>query len=142
MATPAIPRPVVTAFLVHKGKVLLLRRSRRVRTFPGKWAGVSGSIPPGTSPLAQAYQEIMEETGITPEGLTLCAHGTPLLVRDDEAREWLVHPFAFCVHDPSAIRLDWEHTDMRWMEPEAMRTLPTVPGLWEAWDRVCKRRTE
>lgn len=141
MSPSAGPHPVVTAFLVHKGKVLLLRRSERVRTFPGRWAGVSGSIPPGVTPLAQAYQEIREETGIPPEGLTLCAQGTPLLIRDDAGRDWLVHPFAFWVRDPSAIRLDWEHSEMRWVEPEAMRTLSTVPGLWEVWERVRNRGT-
>jgi 8-oxo-dGTP diphosphatase len=130
------PRPVVTAFLVHGGKVLLLRRSPRVSTFPGLWAGVSGSLPPGEDPLAQAYREVAEETGLPPEALTLRARGAPLLVQDAEGREWLVHPFAFRVEDPSRVRLDWEHTEMRWEEPEAMRTLPTVPGLWEAWERV------
>lgn len=136
-ASPRSPRPVVTAFLMHGGKVLLLRRSAKVRTFPGLWAGVSGSIPSGVEPLAQAYREIEEETGIPHEGLTLCARGEPLLVQDEEGREWLVHPFAFCVADPAAVRLDWEHTEMRWIEPEAMRGLAMVPGLWEVWERVC-----
>ncbi|GBD10452.1 hypothetical protein HRbin23_00094 [bacterium HR23] len=136
------PRPVVTAFLMHEGKILLLQRSQQVRTFPGRWAGVSGSIPPGVDPLAQAYQEIWEETGIPAEGLALCGQGQPFLVRDEEGREWLVHPFAFCVRERGAVRLDWEHTQMRWVEPEAMRTLPTLPGLWEAWERARPQTTK
>ncbi|MCS7206649.1 MAG: NUDIX pyrophosphatase [Dehalococcoidia bacterium] len=136
MCSQTSPRPVVTAFLVHGGKVLLLRRSALVRTCPSRWAGVSGSIPPGVDPLAQAYQEVQEETGLLPEGLTLCAQGTPLTVQHEQGGAWRVHPFAFRIADPTPIRLNWEHTEMRWVDPEAIRTLPTVPGLWEAWERV------
>ena len=35
---------VVTAILVRNRKILLLRRSDAVRSMPGLWAGVSGSI--------------------------------------------------------------------------------------------------
>ena len=37
-------RRVVTCFLMHQGKLLVLRRSAKVRTYQGKWAGVSGYI--------------------------------------------------------------------------------------------------
>ncbi|MFN3975335.1 MAG: NUDIX domain-containing protein [Dehalococcoidia bacterium] len=140
MARLATPNPVVTVFLVHNGKVLLLRRSGRVRTFPGRWAGVSGSIPPGTTPLAQAYQEIMEEPGIPPEGLSLCTQGTPLLIPQREGVASA--PLRFLLALPLGHTLGLGAHRYALGVPEGMRTLPTVPGLREAWERVCKRGAE
>ena len=58
-------RRVVTAFLTRGNQVLLLRRSDRVSTYKGRWAGVSGSVEAGSTPIEQAIQEIEEETGLS-----------------------------------------------------------------------------
>jgi hypothetical protein len=56
--------PVVTSFLQNpKGEILLLRRSDKVGTFRGRWAGVSGFLEEPT-PEGQARKEILEETGL------------------------------------------------------------------------------
>ena len=54
------PRAVVTSFLQHEGKILVLRRSERVSTYRGCWAGVSGSIDGRRTPEQQARLEIRE----------------------------------------------------------------------------------
>jgi hypothetical protein len=36
------------------------------------------------------------------------------------------------------VRLDWEHTEMRWVRAEEVSALETVPGLAEALARVYK----
>jgi len=53
---------VVTCFLESDGKILLLRRSRQVGSYQGKWAGVSGYVE--SPPDKQAMIEIGEETGL------------------------------------------------------------------------------
>ena len=53
---------VVTCFLTHRGRILLLKRSDRVGSYRGRWAGVSGYME--TEPDAQALVEIFEETGL------------------------------------------------------------------------------
>jgi hypothetical protein len=40
------------------------------------------------------------------------------------------------VHEPDKIRLDWENTAMRWILPEEIDQLKTVPALKETLDRV------
>ncbi len=132
MPAEAMPvSEVVTAFLIHDGRILVLRRSDKVGTYRGRWAAVSGTIE--QAPLDQAYTELDEETGLGRDDVELLKQGDPLLVFDrDNERTWRVHPFLFAVKDPSRIRLDWEHVQRRWVWPGEIDRLDTVPDLAEA----------
>ncbi len=127
---------VVTVFLTHHSKVLVLKRSSRVSTYKGHWAGVSGYLE-SEDPLNQAYTEMAEEVGLSRKEVTLMRVGKPLEIVD-ESRDhaWRVHPFLFAVHDPEKIRLDWENMEFRWIHPEELAGLRTVPALKETLERV------
>ena len=128
---------VVTSFLENAtGQVLLLRRSARVGSFRGRWAGVSGFLEDPT-PEAQARREILEETGIAEPELVLQASGLPVYARDDR-RIFVVYPFRFRVRG-GEVHLDWEHTESEWVDPEEIRSRETVPKLWEVWRTVAPR---
>jgi len=130
-------RHVVTCFLEHDGKVMILRRSERVGTYRGKWAGFSGYIEKETSPLAQACIEMKEEAGLDADDVELVKEGQPLEVVDSELnRKWIVHPFRFRVLMPQKIKIDWEHTEAKWIDPADIGRCETVPNLREAWQRV------
>jgi len=131
---------VVTCFLLRRAadddEVLLLRRSEHVGTYRGRWAAVSGYLEEAF-PLAQAYREIEEETGLTPEQVSLLRTGEPLEVLDAEAgRRWIVHPFLFEVRPDAPVQVDWEHTEARWVRPEEVFAFDTVPQLAEALMQV------
>ena len=135
---------VVTCFLLRRtergDEVLVLRRSERVGTYRGRWAGVSGYLEEA-SPLEQAQREIEEETGLSRREVSLLAEGEPLEVVDESIGvRWTVHPFLFeMITDrlkPVLLKLDWEHVEARWVRPEEVAEMDTVPGLAEALDRV------
>lgn len=129
-------RHVVTAFLIrrdHVPRVLILRRSGKVGTYQGRWAGVSGYLEPGADPLQQALREIAEEVGLDASRAKLLGQGKPLPV-DDGTHLWLVHPFVFEVPEDFEPSLDWEHTETRWIGPEELNHYDTVPGLREAFE--------
>jgi len=127
---------VVTVFLTSGGKVLVVKRSSKVRTYKGHWSGVSGYLE-SEDPLKQAYQEVFEELGLGTEEVSLVKKGEPLEVFDPtRERAWRVHPFLFVVHKPDKIRLDWENVEMRWILPEEILQLQTVPKLKETLERV------
>lgn len=128
---------VVTCFLEEGGSVLLVRRSGRVGTYQARWAGISGYVEPGASPLEQARQEILEETGLEGGQAVLLREGAVLEILDEGlGKRWFVHPFRFRIQDRSKVRLDWEHTDFRWIDPGEIGSFETVPGLEAAWDQV------
>jgi hypothetical protein len=56
----------VAAPLDQHGRVLLTRRPRHMRTFPGCWVLPGGSVDPGESTLSAALRELQEETGLRP----------------------------------------------------------------------------
>jgi len=56
-------RPVVTAFLRHQGRILIVRRSALVGSYQGLWSAISGYLEDAT-PYAQVLREIHEETSL------------------------------------------------------------------------------
>lgn len=130
------PTAVVTAFLRHDGRILLVQRSGRVGSYRGRWSAISGYIEE-KKPLLQAYREISEETGLPAAEVHLVAAGEPIAIPAPElAKLWRVHPFLFEIDDPDNIRLDWENVAYRWVAPDEIKLYPTVPKLEEAL-RAC-----
>jgi len=128
-------KQVVTCFLESDGELLLLRRSRQVGSYHGKWAGVSGFVE--TTPDEQALTEIREETSLQPDDIQLIRKGEILTIEDEDLGvRWLVHPYFFHINDRRKIRTDWEHTETRWIAPEDIGEFTTVPRLKETLDRV------
>jgi PncC family amidohydrolase len=128
---------VVTCFLEHADKILILRRSSKVGTYQRKWAGISGYME--KEELEQAFAEISEETELYKNDLKLIKKGEPLEIIDKGLnRKWIVHPFLFHVKAPGKIRIDWEHTDIRWIKPSQLGKYETVPGLKKALSQVLK----
>jgi 8-oxo-dGTP pyrophosphatase MutT (NUDIX family) len=135
---------VVTCFLLRasadgRDEVLILRRSGRVQTYRGRWAGVSGYLEGGPSTAeAQARREVQEETGLSAADVELLLAGEPFTFEDAELdTRWTVHPFLFRVRAGAGITIDWEHTEARWVRPGALGRYRTVPRLKEALARVC-----
>jgi translation initiation factor 2B subunit (eIF-2B alpha/beta/delta family)/8-oxo-dGTP pyrophosphatase MutT (NUDIX family) len=120
--------PVVTAFVYSGDKVALVRRSDRVRTYKGRWAGFSGYVE--QLPLEQAMRELNEEAGLVPEALKLKGIGIPVSVDDMENdASWLVFPFLFELPKGPEIATDWESTELQWFSPTEISGLQTVPAL-------------
>ncbi len=49
---------IVTSFIKDEQKILILKRSDKVKTMKGLWAGISGIIEKNETPLARAKIEI------------------------------------------------------------------------------------
>jgi len=128
---------VVTSFLESDGQILILRRSEQVGSYRGRWAGVSGYIE--TNADEQALVEIEEETSLGGQDLKLIKRGKPLHIKDEKLGiKWVVHPYLFHIADRGKIKIDWEHKEMKWIEPKDIGNYQTVPMLKETLERVYK----
>ncbi|MDY0212349.1 MAG: NUDIX domain-containing protein [Desulfuromonadaceae bacterium] len=133
---------VVTGFLRHAGKILLLQRSDQVKTYRGCWAAVSGHLE-GDSPFAHMLVEIAEETTLCPDQVELRAQGAVLEKADHNIGcHWRIYPFLFEVLAPEEIQTDWEHQDWHWVDIEEIGRYVTVPRLREALDSCLESERE
>jgi len=121
---------IVTCFLTNKGKILLLKRSDKVKTMKGLWGGISGIIEGNEPPLSRAQTEIFEELGIPEKLIKLVKSGNVLRIVSPqyENHEWEVFPFLFSVENPN-IKLNWENSDYKWITKEEIKNHETVPSL-------------
>jgi len=127
---------IVTCFLEHAGTICLLKRSEAVGSGRGKWHAVSGYLPEGKDPLGHAYDELAEETGLTPGHVELRRHAGPLLFGDRAGgRPWEVDAFLFHA-GTSALSLNWEHVEYAWVPPERLADYDCFPWLRTLYEAV------
>ena len=121
---------IVTSFLEHKDKILILKRSEKVRSMKGLWSGISGIIENNEIPIKRAKIEIFEEVGIPQEYITLTKSGREMDVESPQYKnhEWVIFPFFFKT-DKSDIKLNWENSEFRWIDVNQLKEYNTVPSL-------------
>ncbi|MEW6592629.1 MAG: NUDIX domain-containing protein [Candidatus Hadarchaeota archaeon] len=129
-------KKVVTCFLEYGGRILILKRGEKVKTYKGKWSAVAGYIEEGERPDDTARKEISEEVGVG--NAKLIARGAPYEFYDlDLGVVWFVHPYRFAV-ESNKVSLDWENVESKWILPEELKLYDTVPMLRESWKRVSR----
>ncbi|MDH3339873.1 MAG: NUDIX domain-containing protein [Nitrosopumilus sp.] len=121
---------IVTSFIKSNDKLLILKRSDRVKSMKGLWAGISGIIENDEEPLKRAKIEIFEEVGITEDKVTLIKSAKWMRVNSPqyENHEWEIYPFLFEAENPR-IKLNWENSQFEWIDIEELENYQTVPSL-------------
>ena len=123
---------IVTSFLKNSNKILLLKRSEKVKSMKNLWAGISGIIEGGEDPLNRAKIEIFEEVGIKESEVTLLKTGKKMIIESPQYtnHQWEVYPFLFSC-SIQEIKLNWENSDSRWIEVGELDGFTTVPSLYK-----------
>ena len=121
---------IVTSFIRNNNKLLILKRSDKVKTMKGLWAGISGIIENDEEPLKRAKIEIFEEVGITEDKVILVKSADRMRVSSPqyENHEWEIYPFLFEANNPR-IKLNWENSQFEWIDIEELENYQTVPSL-------------
>ena len=121
---------IVTSFIKDNEKLLILKRSNKVKSMKGLWAGISGIIENNEPPLKRAKIEIFEEAGITEEKIKLIKAVEEMKVNSPqyENHEWEIFPFLFETKNPT-ITLNWENSEFKWINVDELEKYETVPNL-------------
>ena len=127
---------IVTSFLKNSDKILLLKRSGRVKSMKNLWAGISGIIEGDEEPIKRAEIEIFEEVGMRKSNITLVKEGDTIMIESPQYmnHEWEVYPFLFSCTDRE-IKLNWENSNSRWIDMDELNNFTVVPSL----DKVLAR---
>jgi len=123
---------IVTSFIKNDNNILILKRSNKVKSMKGLWAGVSGIIENDEEPLVRAKIEIFEEVGIEEEHLKLLKSPEQIRVESPQYRnhKWEIFPFLFETKN-TEIKLNWENSEFKWVEANQLKEFETVPNLEE-----------
>jgi len=122
---------IVTSFIKNSDRILILKRSDKVKSMKCLWAGVSGIIEKNdTTPLGRAKTEILEETGIGEEEIELLKANERIKIEAAQYKnhEWNIFPFLFSTKN-SKIKLNWENSEFKWIKPNEIKNYETVPEL-------------
>ncbi len=121
---------IVTSFITSNEKFLLLKRSEKVKSMKGIWAGISGIIEKNEEPLQRAKIEIFEELGIKEDQIKLLKTAERMRVVSPQYKnhEWEIFPFLFEANNPE-IKLNWENSEYEWISADELNNYKTVPNL-------------
>ncbi|MGH1567146.1 MAG: NUDIX domain-containing protein [Nitrosopumilus sp.] len=121
---------IVTSFIKDDDRLLILKRSNKVKSMKGLWAGISGIIEGNEEPLERAKIEIFEEIGISEDRITLVKSAEKMRVSSPqyENHEWEIFPFLFEVKNIT-VNLNWENIGFKWIKVEELKKYQTVPSL-------------
>ncbi len=121
---------IVTSFITNNEKFLLLKRSEKVKSMKGLWAGISGIIEKNEEPLQRAKIEIFEELGIKKDQMKLLKTAERMRVVSPQYKnhEWEIFPFLFGANNPE-IKLNWENSEYKWISADELNNYKTVTNL-------------
>ena len=121
---------IVTSFIKNGNKILILKRSDKVRSMRGLWSGVSGIIENDEESLNRAKIEIFEEVGIRKDKISLTKSVKKIKISSPqyENHEWEVFSFLFETKE-TKIKLNWENSEFRWINVNELKNYETVPNL-------------
>ena len=131
---------VVTCLLMNgDNKLLILKRSSKVRTYKGLWGGVAGYVEDDEEPYETALKEIQEEVGIEKEDVSIIEQDDPIEFTDfyeGERYDWIIYPFLFRIEKKGKLQIDWEHSEYRWIIPSEITRYDTVPHLKDIVSKI------
>jgi len=129
------------AFIIHQGKVLLLRESSKYDdgSNPNKYDVVGGRIKPGQHFKESLLREIEEETGLKIE------IGKPFFVNEwrptVKGEPWhIVGTFFECPAENDKVQLSNDHDHYMWIDPKEYKNHPLIDNLIPAFEEYLKMR--
>lgn len=138
--TKANRAPVINCLVRHEGKILIVKRSSKMRFYPGYWHCISGFLDDAHTPEEKAKAELREETGIEGKDIVSIEAGKVYELKDEEhEKTWIVHPFLADVKT-NKVTLDWEADDYKWIKPEELSNFNILPGLGKVVDVLLKKQ--
>lgn len=128
------------AFIIHDGKVLLLRESSKYAdgTNAGKFDIVGGRVEPGERFDDSLLREIKEETGLT---VTI---GRPFYVNEwrpsVRGENWqIVGTFFECNANSNVVTLSDDHSEYIWIDPKNYKDYEIIENLHEVFENYLNK---
>jgi len=136
-----MPSAVTCLLTDENGKILILKRSNKVRTYKGCWSNVAGYVEKDEKPIETAFKEIREEIGLEADDVEFICKAEPIEFTDvyeDVKYDWKIFPFLFKTLKKDKIQIDWEHIEYRWINPSEIKNYNTPPHFKDVMSKLLK----
>ncbi len=130
-AQPVVPRVGASIAVFREGEVLLIRRGKR--PFEGCWSLPGGEVMAGEVVADAAQRELLEETAVRAEDLTL----SDVLSAIEQspagaiASHYVIVVYAGRWNSGEAFAGE-DASEARWFSADSETPSPATPGLWSA----------
>lgn len=132
--------PIINCVVLCKDKILLVKRSKNLKFYPGRWNGISGFLDDKRSIEQKVKDELAEEIGIKEKDIISIKVGHVFDLDEPKYKKtWIVHPILVRMRASKCLRankikLDWEAKEFKWIRPKEAEKFKLVPGF----DRVIR----
>ncbi len=121
--------PVMNSIVKFGDKILLLKRSKKLKFYPDCWSGVSGFLDDSKSVEEKVKEELKEEIGIGGNDILSIKPGEMFeRIDPDYNKKWLVHPVLVELKTDKIV-LNWEAEDYHWVELNELKNFELIPGF-------------
>lgn len=121
--------PALNCVVMHGGKILIVRRSRAMRLYPGSWNGIGGFLDDEKTFEEKVKQELKEELGIRASGIISLRRGEIFEAAEPKYKKvWIIFPVLAKVKT-DRIELDWEAEEYRWIKLEDANKFDLTPSF-------------
>lgn len=85
----------------------------------------------------KVLKELEEEVGVEENDISSITFGETWEFRDPDIRKtWLIKPVLVELKRKPMVKLDWEHTEYKYIEPSELKSFDIVPNLEESWKKI------
>lgn len=131
--------PVLTIFVKFDGKILLLKRSDKVRAYQGKWNAIAGYLDDLKPIEEKVLEELREEIRVSQDIIEQIYYGKIEKIEDKKINKiWIGQPVLVKLKNKPKITLDFEHTDYKWILPSEMDKFDTLYHLEKTYKNLMK----
>lgn len=121
--------PVINCAVRYKDKILIVKRSKKLRLYPGYWNGISGFLDDQQSLEQKVKNELKEEAGIQPKDITKIKQREIFNQEEPKYKKtWIVHPVLVEVRTDK-IKLDWEAEGYKWITADKVKSFKLLPEM-------------
>jgi len=133
--------PVLSIFVKQGKDILLLKRSSKVGNYKEKWSTVNGYLDEIKPIEEKVFEELEEEIGITKSMISSIDIKELFKFKDENLdKVWLIYPVIVELKEKTKIKLDFEHTDFKWVRKEDIRNFDTIPNVCIISDNLFNKK--
>ena len=128
---------VLNCFVKFGDEILILKRSDEVLNYKSQWNSIGGFMDEDKPVHEKVFDELKEEIGVDKNVISKITVRDPWRLLDPSINKtWIIFPVLVELREKPEIKLDWEHTDYKWIKPDDITDYDIIYKLEDTMRRA------